>query len=62
MKLHPIKVPLIKYQEAKKYQINLQNRSGLNLPLWACMIENEKINTQQKQLNDVNKLFRRRLI
>lgn len=54
-----IKVPAVKYQEAKRYQQSLMNNNGLSLPLWACMLENEKRNMHNKQNNDINKMFRR---
>lgn len=57
--LRAMKVPVIKYQQAKQYQMQLQNKSGLNLPLWACMLENEKRERNNHNDNNINKFYRR---
>jgi hypothetical protein len=59
MKSALIKIPYVQYRQAKDYKNQLRASNGLDLPLWACMVENEKRNAQNKQLNDVNKMFRR---
>lgn len=50
-----IRVPVIKYNQAKEYQRYLQNNRGLNLPLWACLVDSE----EQKKNNELQKIVKR---
>lgn len=55
-----IKIPFIKYQQAKMYQLQTKKR-GRYMPLWVCLTEVEKQEQLNLGLQQINKNMRRLL-
>lgn len=52
-----IKIPTVKYKQAKTYQQQLYNNQGVKKPLWSCLIDTEFQKKQNDQFKD--QMFKR---